>query len=130
MWLQGTEVKNKVKLMTIVVLMIVLFLLSMAVIDAKSSGRSGGKSSGSHIKSVSSKTTSSLAGSAAKIIGVSTIGAAAKNNKKKIHLDDDILENETEDVEQSPGMGFMSAIMAIGIILSLRRKRTQAATAA
>ena len=60
-----------------------LFLISVAVIDAKSSGRSGGKSSVSHSKSFSSKTTASLAGSDAKIIGVSTIGAAAKNAKKK-----------------------------------------------
>jgi hypothetical protein len=119
-----------VKLNTIIVLLIVLFLLSLAIIDAKSSGRSGGKSSGSHSKSVSSKTTSSLAGGAAKIIGVSTIGAAAKNTKKKIHLDDDIFENQTEEMEQSPGMDLMPAIMAIGIILSLRKKNTHAAAAA
>jgi hypothetical protein len=111
------------KLKTVAVLLIVLFLLSVAVIDAKSSGRSSGKSSGSHSKSVSSKATSSLAEGAAKVIGVSTIGATAK---KKIHLDDDLFENETEEVEQSPGMEILPAILSFGIILSLRKKGTQA----
>lgn len=110
------------KVNTIIVLLIVLFLLSVAVIDAKSSGRSGGKSSGSHSKSVSSKTTSSLVGGAAKMVGVSTIGAAAKNTKKKIHLDDDLFENDTEEAEQSPGMGLIPAIMAFGIILTLKKR--------
>jgi hypothetical protein len=110
------------KLRTIVVLLIVLFLLSVAVTDAKSSGRSSSKSSGSYSKSVSSKTTSSLVDGAAKVIGVSTIGAAAKNTKK-IHLDDDLFENETDDVEQSPGMCVVPAILAIGIILSAKRRR-------
>lgn len=104
-------------------MLIVLFLISVAAIDAKSSGKSGGKSSGSYSKSVPSKTTSSLVDGAAKVIGVSTIGAAAKNTKKKIHLDDDLFENETEDVEQSPGMCVVPAILAIGIILSAKRRR-------
>lgn len=116
-------VKNDMKLRTIVVLLIVLFLLSVAVIDAKSSGRSSGKSSGSYSKSVSSKTTSSLVDGAAKVIGVSTIDAAAKNTKKKIHLDDDLFENDTEDVEQSPGMCVAPTILAIGMILLAMRKR-------
>lgn len=114
------------KLKTVVVLLIVLFLLSVTAIDAKSSGRSSGKSSGSHSKSISSKATSSLAEGAAKVLGVSTIGAAAKNTKKKPHLDDDLFENETEEVEQSPGMEILPAILSFGIILSLRKKGTQA----
>jgi len=112
------------KLMIIFVLLIVLFLVSVVVIDAKSSGRSGGKSSGFHSNSVSSKATSSIADGAAKMIGVSSLGMAAKSTKKKIHLDDDLFENDTENetAEQSPGMGVLPAFLAIGMLLLAWRK--------
>jgi hypothetical protein len=110
---------------TIFVLLIVLFLLSVAAIDAKSSGRSGGKSSSFHSKSVSSKATSSFTDGAAKMIGVSSLGMAAKNTKKKVHLDDDLLENETENetTQQSPGMGLLPSFLAISMLLFAWRKR-------
>lgn len=113
------------KLKIIVVLLIVLFLVSVAAIDAKSSGRSGGKSSGFHSKSVSSKATSSITDGAAKMIGISSLGMAAKSTKKKTHIDDDLFENETdnETTQQSPGMGVQPAFLAIGMILFAWRKR-------
>jgi len=109
----------------IFVLLIVLFLVSVAAIDAKSSVRSGGKSSGFHSKSVSSKSTSSFTDGAAKIIGVSSLGMAAKSTKKKTHLDDDLFENETENetAQQSPGMGVQPAFLSIGMLLLAWRKR-------
>jgi hypothetical protein len=113
------------KLKIIIVLLIVLFLVSVAAIDAKSSGRSGGKSSGFHSNSVSSKATSSFTDGAAKIIGVSSLGMAAKSTKKKIHLDDDLFENETENetAQQSPGMGVLPVFLSIGMLLLAWRKR-------
>jgi hypothetical protein len=113
------------KLRIIFVLLIVLFLVSVAAIDAKSSGRSGGRSSSFHSTSVSSKATSSFTEGAAKMVGVSSLGMAAKSTKKKIRHDGDLFENETENetVQQSPGMGVQSAFLAIGIILIARRKR-------
>ncbi len=112
------------KLKIIFVLLLVLFLVSVAAIDAKSSGRSGGKSSGSYSKSVSSKATSSITEGAAKMIGVSSLGMAAKSTKKKTHLDGDILENETENetAQQSPGMGVLPAFLAFGLIFLGWRK--------
>ncbi|MDD2834770.1 MAG: hypothetical protein PHY05_01335 [Methanothrix sp.] len=109
------------KLKIIFVLLIVLFLVSVTAIDAKSSGRSGGKSSSFHSKSVSSKSTSSFTDGAAKIIGVSSLGMAAKSTKKKTHLDDDLFENET--AQQSPGMGVLPAFLSIGMLLLAWRKR-------
>jgi preprotein translocase subunit SecG len=117
--------RNEMKPKIIIILLIVLFLVSVAAIDAKSSGRSGGKSSGFHSKSVSSKATSSFTDGAAKMIGISSLGMAAKNTKKKTHLDDDLFENETENgtAQQSPGMGVMTAFLAISMLLIARRKR-------
>jgi hypothetical protein len=119
------EERDEMKPKIIFVLLIVLFLVSVAAIDAKSSGRSGGKSSGFHSKSVSSKATSSFTDGAAKIIGVSSLGMAAKSTKKKVHHDDDLFENETENetAQQSPGMGLLPAFLAIGMIRFARRKR-------
>jgi hypothetical protein len=113
------------KLKIIFVLLIVLFLVSVAAIDAKSSGRSGGKSSGFHSSSVSSKATSSFTEGAAKMVGVSSLGMAAKSTKKKVHHDGDLFENETENetVQQSPGMGVLPAFLAISMLLIARRKR-------
>ena len=107
------------------VLLLVLFLLSVAVIDAKSKG-GGGRSSGSSSKSVSSKATSSLTDGATKAIGLSSLGIAAKSTKKK-HIGDDLFENETENetARQSPGMGALPAFLAIGmILLAWRRVKT------
>jgi hypothetical protein len=117
--------RDEMKPKIIIVLLIVLFLVSVAAIDAKSSGRSGGKSSGFHSKSVSSKSTSSFTDGAAKIIGASSLGMAAKSTTKKIHLDDDLFENETENetAQQSPGMGVLPAFLAIGMLLLAMRKR-------
>jgi hypothetical protein len=100
-------------------------LVSVAVIDAKSKGGGGGKSSSSYTKSVSSKTTSSLTEGAAKAVGISIAGIATTNTKKKLHLDDDFFENETEDetTEQSPGVGVLPAFLAMGILLLARRKK-------
>lgn len=107
------------------VLLLVLFLLSVAVIDAKSKG-GGGRSSGSSSKSVSSKATSSLTDGATKTIGLSGLGMAAKSTKKK-HIDDDLFENETENetARQSPGMSALPAFLAIGVfLLAWRRVKT------
>ncbi|MFA6372431.1 MAG: hypothetical protein WCW68_07385 [Methanothrix sp.] len=114
------------KLKVIFVLLIVLFLVSIAAIDAKSSGRSGGKSSGFSSKSVSSTGSHSITGDVAKVVGISSLGMAAKSTKKKTHLDDDLFENETENdtAQQSPGMGVLPAFLAIGMILLAWRKRT------
>jgi hypothetical protein len=113
------------KLKVIFVLLIVLFLVSVAAIDAKSSGRSGGKSSGFSSKSVSSTGSHSITGDVAKVVGISSLGTAGKSTKKKTHLDDDLFENETqnETAQQSPGMGVLSASLAIGMLLLARRKR-------
>jgi hypothetical protein len=113
----------EMKLKVIFVLLLVLFLVSVAAIDAKSSGRSGGKSSGSYSKSVSSKATSSITEGAAKIVGISSLGMAAKSTTKKKHIDDDLFENETETAQQSPGMGVLPAFLAIGMLLLAWRKR-------
>jgi hypothetical protein len=112
------EMKPKV----IFVLLLVLFLLSVAAIDAKSSGRSGGKSSGFSSKSVSSTGSHSITGDAAKVVGIAGAGMAAKSTMKKTHLD---FENETqnETAQQSPGMGVLPAFLAIGLLLLARRKR-------
>ncbi len=106
------------------VLLLVLFLLSVAVIDAKSKG-GGGRSSGSSSKSVSSKATSSLTDGATKAIGLSSVGIAAKSTNKK-HIDGDLFENETEnETAQSPGMGALPAFLAIGVVLlACRRAKT------
>jgi hypothetical protein len=119
------EERDEMKPKIIFVLLIVLFLVSVAAIDAKSSGRSGGKSSGFHSKSVSSKATSSFTEGAAKMIGVSSLGMAAKSTKKKIHQDDDLFENETGNAtaQQSPGMSVQPAFLAIGMLLLAWRKR-------
>ncbi|MFZ2470342.1 MAG: hypothetical protein WAW52_00215 [Methanothrix sp.] len=113
------------KLKVIFVLLLVLFLVSVAAIDAKSSGRSGGKSSSSYSKSVSSKATSSIAVGAAKMVGISSLGIADKSTKKKTHLDDDLFENDTENetAQQSPGTGVQPAFLAIGLLLLAWRKR-------
>ncbi|MCK9564949.1 MAG: hypothetical protein M0Q43_02735 [Methanothrix sp.] len=114
------------KLKVIFVLLIVLFLVSIAAIDAKSSGRSGGKSSVFSSKSVSSTGSHSITGDVAKVVGISSLGMAAKSSKKKTHLDDDLFENETQNdtAQQSPGMGVLPAFLAIGMILLAWRKRT------
>jgi hypothetical protein len=85
----------------------------------------GGKSSSSYTKSVSSKTASSLIEGAAKVVGISSAGIAAKNTKSKLHLDDDFFENETEDetAEESPGVGVLPTFLAMGILLLARRKK-------
>ncbi len=110
------------KLKVIFVLLIVLFLVSVAAIDAKSSGRSGGKSSGFSSKSVS-QGSNTITGDVAKIVGICKPGIAAKSTKKKTHLD---FENETENetAQQSPGMGVLPASLAIGMLLLAMRKRT------
>jgi hypothetical protein len=113
----------EMKLKVIFVLLLVLFLFSVAAIDAKSSGRSGGKSSGFSSKSVSSTGSHSITGDAAKVVGIAGAGMAAKSTMKKTHLD---FENETqnETAQQSPGMGVLPAFLAIGLLLLAKRKGT------
>lgn len=110
------------KLKVILALLLVLFLVSVAVIDAKSRS-SGGRSSGFSSKSVSSKTTGSLTEGAAKTIGLSSLGMPAKSTRKK-HIDDDLFENETENdtAQQAPGMGVLPASLGIGLLLLASRR--------
>ena len=114
-----SKVRIEMKLKIIFVLLLVLFLVSVAAIDAKSSGRSGGKSSGFSQQKRIIKGNSSITEDAAKIVGISSLGIAAKSTKKKTHLDDDLFENETENetAQQSPGMGVLPASLAIGMLL-------------
>jgi hypothetical protein len=116
-----SEIETKLKV--IFVLRPVLFLVSVAAIDAKSSGRSGGKSSGSYSKSVSSSGSHPPIGDAAKVAGIASVPAIAKSTKKT-HLDDDLFENETENetAQQSPGMGALPAFLAMGMLLLAWRK--------
>lgn len=110
------------KLKVILVMLLVVFLVSVAVIDAKSRG-GGGRSSGFSSKSVSSKATSSLTDGAAKVIGLSSLGMAAKSTRKK-HIDDDLFENQTENetAQQAPGMGVLPASLGIGLLLLASRR--------
>lgn len=110
-------------LKVVVAVMMILLIIGLAVADAKSGGR-GGKSSSFSGKSISSKASGSITDSAVKAVGITTVAAAATGTKKKVHLDDDILENESEDEseEQLPGMQALPAILAIGMLrLFLRR---------
>lgn len=108
-----------------VAVLMILLLISLAVADAKSGGRSG-KSSSFSGKSISSKASGSITDSAAKAVGITTVAAAAKGTKKKVHLDDDLLENDTENEseEQLPGMHVLSAILAIGMLRLFSRRGT------
>ena len=116
------------KLKVIFVLLLVLFLVSVAAIDAKSSGRSGGRSSGISSKSVSSTGSHSITGDTAKALGIASVPFAAKSTMKKTHLDDDLFENETENetenktAQQSPGMGLLPAFLAMGVLLLATRR--------
>lgn len=108
----------------VLALIIVLLLVGAAVADAKS--KSGGKS-GSSSKSFSSKTVSKSDGVSSKAAAAATLPALAKGTKKKVHLDDDLLENETEEAleeQQSPGLGALPALMALGLIFAAWRRRT------
>ena len=107
----------------IVAVLLILLIIGLAVADAKSIGRSG-KSSGFSSKSVSSKTSHTIADSAAKAVGITTVAAAAKSTKKKVHVDDDFLENDTENEseEQLPGMQALSAVLAIGMMCLVSRR--------
>jgi hypothetical protein len=48
-------------------------------------------------KSISLKASGSVSYSAAKAMGINTVDAAATGTKKKVHLDDDFLDNDTEN---------------------------------
>jgi len=106
-----------------IAILMILSIIGLAVVDAKSIGRSG-KSSGVSSKSVSSKTSHTIADSASKAVGITTVAAAAKSTEKKVHLDDDILENDTENEsnEQLPGMQALSAVLAIGVTCLISRR--------
>lgn len=99
----------------VVGVLMVLLIVGLAVADTKSGGRSG-KSSSFSGKSISSKASGSITDSAVKAMGITTVAAAATSSKKKVHLDDDILENESESEEQLPGMQALSAILVIGML--------------
>lgn len=108
----------------VLAVIIVLLLVGAAVADAK--GKSGGSRSGSSSKSFSSKASSSSDGLSSKVAGIATIPMLAKSTKKKTHLDDDLFENETEEEleeeEQSPGLGAIPALMAMGLLFVAWRK--------
>jgi hypothetical protein len=106
-----------------VILLLVLLLIDMAVADAKSSGR-GGKSGGHSAISHASKAPNTHSSGMSTIAGLAATTGAAKITKKKVHLDDDILENDTENetAQPTPGMGWLTALLAIGI---LRRSSLQ-----
>ncbi len=109
----------------VLAVIIVLLLIGAAVADAKS--KSGGGKSGSSSKSISSKTVSKGDGVSSKAVGAATLPALAKSAKKKVHLDDDLLENDTEDAldaQQSPGPEALAALMAMGLIFAAWRRRT------
>ncbi len=108
----------------VLAVIIVLLLVGAAVADAKS--KSGGGKSGSSSKSFFSKTASKGDGISSKVAGVATLPALAKSTKKKAHLDDDLLENETEEEleeEQSPGPGALPAFLAMGLVFVAWRRR-------
>lgn len=118
------EVTN-MNLKIVVAILMILLIVGLAVADAKSGGR-GGKSSSFSGKSISSKASGSVSDSAAKVVGITTMAAAAKGTKKIVHLDDDFLDNDTENEsdEQMPGMQALSAILATGILRLFSRRGT------
>ena len=71
--------------------------------------------------------TGSVSYGTAKVAAIAAAGAAAKGVRKKTHIDDDLFENESEDetIPQSPGMGALAAILAIGAVMTAARKRVQ-----
>jgi hypothetical protein len=98
---------NKNAVLAFAVLLIVLLLVGAAIVDGKSKGGGGGRSSGSSAKGFSSALSSSSAkDTVAKAVGISTLPALVKSTKKKVHHDDDLFENETENetAEQSPNI--------------------------
>lgn len=115
---------NKKTIFAFAVLLIVLLLVGAAIVDAKSKGGGGSRSSGS--KSFSSALSSSSAkDTAVKAVGVSGLMALGKSTKKKIHHDDDLFENETENdtAEQSPNTGVLPAFLAAGMLFMAGRRR-------
>jgi len=114
-----------VNLKIVVAVLMILLIIGLAVADAKSSGR-GGKSSSFSGKGISSKASGSITDSVARAVGITTVAAAASGTKKKVHLDDDLLENDTanESAEQLPGMQALSAILAIGMLRLFSRRGT------
>ena len=112
------------KLKAILVVLLILLLLGAIVADAKSSGK-GGRSSGFSSKSFSSNPLKSISkDTATKAVAVSSLPVLAKS-KRKIHDDDDLFENETEDnsTKQSPNTGVLPAYIGLGIILMYWRYR-------
>ena len=109
----------------VVAVLMILLIIGLTVADAKSSGR-GGKSSSFSGKGIYSKASGSITDSAAKAVGITTVAAAARGTKKKVHLDDDFLENDTENesAEQLPGMQALSAILAMGMLRLYSRRGT------
>ena len=115
---------NKKAIFAFAVLLIVILLVGAVVVDAKSKGGGGSRSSGS--KSFSSALSSSSAkDTAVKAVGVSGLTALGKSTKKKVHHDDDLFENETEDdmAEQASNTGVLPAFLAVGMLFMARRCR-------
>jgi len=100
------------KLKVILALVLVLLLVGTAVVEAKA-GKSGGKIGGSS-KSFSTQPKGSSLKEGAPIAAAVAVPALAKKTKKP-HLDDDLLENETEEAEQSPGFEALPALMGIAL---------------
>jgi hypothetical protein len=105
----------------IVVIVIVLLLIGAMAVDAKGKGGGGKSGSGSKGFSQKSSTSDGLSGKAA---GVASLPFLAKSAKKKVHVDDDLFENETEEAleEQSPGPGVVPSLMAMGLLFVAWRR--------
>jgi len=79
------------KLKVIFVLLWVLFLVSVAAIDRCQVERKKWREiERLFSKSISSKATSSITEGAAKIVGISSLGMAAKSTTKNKHIDDNL----------------------------------------
>jgi preprotein translocase subunit SecG len=120
----GVNEMNKKSIFVIAVLLIVLLLVGAAIVDAKSKGGGGSRSGGSGKSFSSALSSSSAKDTAVKIVGVSGLTALGKGTKK-IHHDDDLFENETENgtAEQSPNAGVLPVFLAVGMLFMAGRCR-------
>lgn len=119
----------------IVAVLIVLSLIGMALVDARSGGKSGGSrghSSASYSAGSSSKTSGSISSGSPVVAGLVGTGVAAGASKKKrSHVDDDLIENESENetAEQLPGMGVPVALLSLGLLRqAIGRRRAMKAS--
>jgi hypothetical protein len=116
---------NKKTIFAFAVLLIVLLLVGAVIVDAKSKGGGGSRSGGSGKSFSSALSSSSAKDTAVKAVGVSGLAALGKSTKKKVHHDDDLFENETENdtAKQSPNTGVLPALLAAGMLFMAARCR-------